>query len=324
MKNYLLHLILLGHLGYLFSQENALLLAPADRNPRDRLIPGNFLTRVNSHEIRLAQSYVKNEMQWVEHFYQQALEDPQQAKTYEQKTRNRARGMTAIVDYVAHAIRAHESSSKVLCCGECLNCIPPNPDSCTSDLSNKLHVSMAVFSSIALGLFAYYLVTSPDKIDILPSGAGVGQCVQMGKGDFLDGFTTNCTNSSWQDAHPFNLTQIEQQYGIDLMTAYRKLILMCRDLADQQCTQWAIEYNKHEYPKKYFKSLLPTMIVAPTVLLGCVGAQLLACKYRRWQAQTGSLHHDATHAKEQMVQVLNRFHAISNSQKLDMKLERLV
>lgn len=327
MKNMLIGFMLLTHLAPVFSLERVPLLLGQDRqNQSDRVIPEGFLPRINSQEIRLAQSYVSNEMQWVEHFYQQAFEDPQEVKTSQEKARARLRGMTALVDYIRSAIQTDRSQSRSVFCGEFLNCVPPIKaergwEENSQNAPSNLIIVGTFFIMGAAGFAIYQTFTLPEKMDLLSNPKW--QCNEIGKGAFFDHFINDCMHNSYQNGQPFNTTQLMQDNNqVPLSTM---LWSLCSDLAGKECTKWAIDYNQHEYPKKYLKSLVPTMIVVPVVVLACVGAQILACKYRRWRYQTGSLYADALEAEEHIKQELNKIDQLGNSPRpADVKIEKLV
>lgn len=316
MKKLLIFMVL-GLTGYINSQEIMVLIPKYHPDHANNAFPpASFLPRVNLKEIALAKSYVQSEMQWAQDFYKAHMLNPEVVKTEAEAAAHKRQAIKALLDHISAQIKAHEQGSVPLAIGSCGDCNEEYRDNVLVKNDRESVGCKVVASIFGLGgMFViapmiYLMCRFPFKIYV--ENPPQLQCQNMLKYSFLNQFVSNCTRSSTFYNEPINETELVQQYGADL--AWRHLNSMCTDMAQNQCASWAIEYNKHEYPKQLLKAVLPAAIIVPLATVAFIGSQIMACKYRRWQRAADDLYVSTKRIKANIGQDLqNLSHDDSNA-----------
>lgn len=247
--------------------------------------PEQFLVRLNAHEIKLARSYIANQMQWVKDFYEASMKNPQLAKTEAEQIAHRQQGMRAILDHIDSKIKEEDGKKYGY---HCVNCINPCYVEHENEIVNICKTVVLIGGSI-LGVstgFAFFLVNYPLKAE---------GCALLNRAAFMQ----KCMGDSIRYNYPFNATKMAEEYGED---NYQQQALdpACLDLAYQECKRLADRYNSHEYPKLVLKAFAPALIGVPALVATCVACQLVSCKYRRWKKSSNRLRNYAIQANDDM------------------------
>lgn len=274
MKNMLIVLALVSWIGCTESQEKQALIQKGKVQDEEAglicshnvIISRDFLPRINSHEVQLAAGSIAHEMKWLENFYNAAMVNPNIIKTHEHEITHKRQVMRAFLDHIESKI---EQENQKKWGQRSVNCLNP----CYQDGQSEC-LDGAKTCCLIGGFLVGFTGWLSSLIILYPLHAGGCEFVKM------DDFMKNCSDSSYLHNTPVNVTQMQQEYGLDF---WQMVVQACRALADVECEKTVHAYNVHEYPKLELRAWLPTIIGLPTLIAACTACQLISCKYRRWK-----------------------------------------
>lgn len=236
---------------------------------------GALWNAINAREVRLAQSVLDKEFEWVNKLYlMQATNNGQVSKPFHEQMQAKLQFTQRLFTEIGTAIAKEDARQEYLrkfsapgqFCTECLVADEPDPCDCIQHYPQWGNLAIT-------GLTALIAIISCATGS--PSRASTSQPCDILPGTETFQLYSNCSKTSVFTGKPCASPDQNNVTQVQIMQ------LCCEKVIDALCMPKVDYYNRHVYPKKVWEAWQPAAIILPALAALQVSFQVGGCLYRR-------------------------------------------